>query len=241
MILDSYNRVSTDDQKTGMQVYRESIERFCQYGGHQIDITFEDEDVSGGLPFRERPAGKLLFNRLMNGEVDGMVADNVSRVFRSAADGFATIELFRDAGVKFFICDQGQVPLDIDSEQGFIMFTIQLMTAQLERMKVKKRTADAHKVRRKIGLATSHAQYGYDKIVTHHGDQVVKKLVVNTDEMLVVKQMFQWRSEGMSFYSIAKTLNEMNIQAKKGGSWTGKTVQGVIEYHNTVNSKNQAA
>ena len=230
MILHSYNRVSTDDQKTGIQVYRESIERFCKYGNHEIVGVYEDEDVSGGMPFRERPQGKLLYESLMNGDVDGMVADNISRVFRSAADGFATIEQFRDAGVKFFICDQGQVPLDVDSEQGFMLFSFQLMYAQLERMKIKKRTSDAHKMRRKTGLATTHAQFGYNKISDTQYSNIVNRIVPCEKEQAVVKQIMELHISNISNYSIAKFLNNNSIPAKKGGLWTGKTVKGVIDY-----------
>jgi DNA invertase Pin-like site-specific DNA recombinase len=230
MILHSYNRVSTDDQKTGIQVYRESIERFCKYGNHEIVGVYEDEDVSGGMPFRERPQGKLIYESLMNGDVDGMVADNISRVFRSAADGFATIEEFRDAGVKFFICDQGQVPLDVDSEQGFMLFSFQLMYAQLERMKIKKRTSDAHKMRRKNGLATTHAQYGYNKISDTQYGNLVNRVVPCEKEQEVVKQIMELHISNISNYSIAKFLNNNGIPAKKGGIWTGKTIKGVIDY-----------
>ncbi len=230
MILHSYNRVSTDDQKTGIQVYRESIERFCKFGNHTIKGVYEDEDVSGGMPFRERPQGKLIYESLMNGDVDGMVADNVSRVFRSAADGFATIEEFRDAGVKFFICDQGQMPLDIDSEQGFMLFSFQLMYAQLERMKIKKRTSDAHKMRRKTGLATTHAQYGYNKIVDNQYGNPINRIIPCDREQIIVKKIMDFHRRDVSNYAIAKLLNENGIPAKKGGAWTGKTVKGVIDY-----------
>ena len=237
MILHSYNRVSTDDQKTGIQVYRESIERFCKYGNHEIVGVYEDEDVSGGMPFKERPQGKLIYESLMNGDVDGMVADNVSRVFRSAADGFATIEEFRNAGVKFFICDQGQMPLDIDSEQGFMLFSFQLMYAQLERMKIKKRTTDAHSMRRKTGLATTHAQYGYNKVSEHHAGNLINKIVPCEVEQRIVAKILQWSQEGKTKYSIAKSLNKKNIPAKKGGIWTGKTVAGVISYQDKICKK----
>lgn len=204
-------------------------------------MTFEDEDVSGGIKFKERPEGRKLYQRLMNKESDGMVADNVSRVFRSAADGFATIEEFRDAGVKFFICDQGQAPLDIDTEQGFIMFTIQLMTAQLERMKIKKRTQDAHSMRRKTGLATTHAQFGYDKIVEKSGDHIIRRVIENKAEQEVLSQIIEWHNGGSTYYAIAMNLNEKGIPAKKGGTWTGKTVKGVIEYFYKRNPIKKAA
>jgi len=104
-------------------------------------------------------------------------------------------------------------------------------------MKIKKRTADAHKMRRKTGLATTHAQYGYDKIAEPHAGNMVIRVVPNAKEQEVVKAIMAFNKAGLPNYAIAKHLNQMNIPAKKGGIWTGKTIKGVIDYQLEITKK----
>jgi DNA invertase Pin-like site-specific DNA recombinase len=164
MKLYTYNRVSTDDQKIGLQVYRERMQSFCLRWNHEIVESFEDEDVSGGIPLKERPEGSKMYINLMQHKADGVLFDNISRMFRDMEDGVSTANRFTEAGIKMFVSDGSSDPIDIETESGFTFFVFQLMYAHLERMKIRKRTKDAHTMRRKNSLPTSQTPYGFDKI-----------------------------------------------------------------------------
>ena len=102
------------------------------------------------------------------------------------------------------------------------------MYAHLERMKIRKRTKDAHTMRRKNNLPTSHAPYGFDK--------VDGKLVPNKDEMRWVRLIITMRNtDGATFDAIKDFLNDENVPTKKGGStWTKKVVYGIYNYHSKL-------
>jgi DNA invertase Pin-like site-specific DNA recombinase len=228
MKLYTYNRVSTDDQKTGLQVYRERMNAFCIRWNHEIIQSFEDEDVSGGIPLRERPQGSIMYINLMQHKADGVLFDNVSRMFRDMEDGISTANRFTEAGIKLFVSDGSSDPIDIETESGFTFFVFQLMYAHLERMKIRKRTKDAHTMRRRTGLPTSHTPYGFDKIDG--------KLVPNSIEQRWVSIIKTMRDvDGRTFDQIKDFLNQEKAPTKKGGAtWTKKVVYGIYNYHNKI-------
>ena len=228
MKLYTYNRVSTDDQKIGLQVYRERMQSFCIRWSHEIIASFEDEDVSGGIPLKERPEGSKMYISLMQHKADGVLFDNISRMFRDMEDGVSTANRFQEAGIKMYVSDGSSDPIDIETESGFTFFVFQLMYAHLERMKIRKRTKDAHTMRRKNNLPTSHTPYGFDK--------VDGKLVPNTNEMRWVRLIITMRNtDGATFDAIKDFLNNERIPTKKGGStWTKKVVYGIYNYHSKL-------
>jgi site-specific DNA recombinase len=238
MRLYSYNRVSTDDQKVGMSIYKENIEWFCKRHGHTVIESFVDEDVSGGMQLRSRPNGSKLYKQLMNFEADGVVCANVSRMFRDMEDGFFTANRLKENGFKLFISDGQSDPLDIETISGLMLFTMQLLMAQTELMNIRTRTKNSAVFRDKNNMASTHAQYGYDC--------VDKKKIVNQEEMKVVDMIFSMVKDGFTFKAIAEHLNFNNIPSKQAGKevkakdgstitysglWSSKTVSGVHAYH----------
>jgi site-specific DNA recombinase len=239
MRLYSYNRVSTDDQKVGMAIYQENISWFCKRHGHTVIDEFTDEDVSGGKELKKRPSGEYLYQGLMLKQAEGVVCANVSRMFRDMEDGISTANRFKENGIKMFITDGSAEPIDIDTVQGFTMFTMQLLMAQIELMNIRTRTRNSARFRDRNNMASTHAQYGYDI--------VDKKQVVNEKEMRIVRVINSWRdSDNFDFKKIAELLNTSNIPSKNAGKvvkkegggeiiysgkWSSKTVKGVYEYH----------
>lgn len=225
MKLATYSRVSTDQQKVGMEVYRQSVKNFSIRNEHEVVLTFEDEDVSGGIALKDRPSGSKLYEAAMARKIEGILADNVSRMFRDMEDGICMANRFREAGIKVFFSDFGAQPIDIETESGFLWFVMQLAMAHMERMKIRKRTKDSHAMRRKLSLATSHAPYGKDKTEDN-------RLVDNPAEMEVVNLIIKQRDAlGYSFQAIADDLNKSSIPSKRGGLWDKKAVSNTIKYY----------
>jgi DNA invertase Pin-like site-specific DNA recombinase len=225
MKLATYSRVSTDQQKVGMEVYRQSVKNFSIRNEHDVILTFEDEDVSGGISLKDRPSGSKLYEAAMSRKIEGILADNVSRMFRDMEDGICMANRFREAGIKVFFSDFGAQPIDIETESGFLWFVMQLAMAHMERMKIRKRTKDSHAMRRKLNLATSHAPYGMDKTEDN-------RLVVNDTEMEVVNRMIEYRDgQGFSFQAIADLFNAEGTCSKRGGLWDKKAISNTIKYY----------
>lgn len=70
----------------------------------QLAIAHPDEKIfidviSGSVPFNERPAGKLLFDAVENGEVDYVTFHAIDRAGRNTINVLQTLKYFYDKGV----------------------------------------------------------------------------------------------------------------------------------------------
>lgn len=223
MNLISYGRVSTQDQD--LTIYMDQPRSFCKRHGHVLIKEFADHDVSAGIPFKERPQGSLAYQMLVEKRADGIIASETSRVFRDVEDGIVTMNYFSKIGISMFYCDDyTNEPISIDTPHGFRSAITPLIDAHMERLKIKYRTKKAMQYRRENNMVTSHAPFGFD----------VKDgmLVANNLEMRVVEIIFDLHKEGLSYKSIADTLNINSIPTKLGkGAWYGKVIKGIIQFH----------
>ncbi len=70
----------------------------------QLAIAHPDEKIfidviSGSVPFNERPAGKLLFDAVENGEIDYVTFHAIDRAGRNTINVLQTLKYFYDKGV----------------------------------------------------------------------------------------------------------------------------------------------
>lgn len=227
MNLVSYNRVSTDEQKVGLQMYEQSIKRFCEYHNHTLVGQFQDEDVSGGIAFAKRPSGRKCYDLLMEGKADGIIVGDVSRMFRNLEDGVVLERIFRENGIKMLFADGNGSPVDTTTETGFMMFLFPLIQAHLGRLNRKVTTKKNMEFRRNSGLVTSHTPYGYERATEGKDNRLYEK----ADEMKVVEMIFQMLGLNYSLTKIAAELNSHSIPSKTGKTWSRNSVDSVINYH----------
>ena len=83
MTLFGYARVSTNDQATSAECQAARLREFAAGKGLRLEL-YVDEDVSGAMPLKARPAGKRLWDALTTG--DTVAFTKVDRCFRSMAD-----------------------------------------------------------------------------------------------------------------------------------------------------------
>ena len=83
-----YSRVSQDDvHSIENQISR--CKAYLEAQGYEVAGVFTDIGVSGSIPIFERPQGKLMYNHMITGKADGMIALNLSRLFRNTQDAIA--------------------------------------------------------------------------------------------------------------------------------------------------------
>ena len=222
-----YIRVSTDDQKESLEMYRNQANDFCQRYGFNLVKIYSDEDVSGGIELFKRPQGKVLKQDLDNGTINAIASPDVTRLFRDLRDGVNTIYDMQDEGIEIFTGDGYGTPLDVNTPQGFSMVMYKLQSAHYERLIIKERTKKAMTFRRNNSLATSREQYGYNIVI--EGKQ--KKRIENEKEQLVVKLILGMKKANQPLATIADTLNRNNIPTKtQQGKWHPSTIKSIISF-----------
>jgi DNA invertase Pin-like site-specific DNA recombinase len=145
-----YVRVSTTEQADGTSLAEQErrVRAVAAFYGREVREMFVDAGVSGSVPLNERPQGYRLGLDIHRG--DTIIASKMDRMFRSASDALATMERFRDMGVKLILCDMGMEPV---TENGVskLLFGILASMAEFERERINERCREGQDAKRAAG------------------------------------------------------------------------------------------
>lgn len=229
-----YSRVSTNTQDSSTEQQAQQLEQFCLRKGFTNVINVVDQDVSGGKPIFERPAGKMLLEAKKG---DVVICVKHDRMFRSLRDAVNTIGDWFELGVSVYFLNLGELPIDMKTPHTKFMLYMLMATAELEKDTISERTVKNLKFRKENHKTYSSAPYGFDNVGERGNNGKIEngKLVRNEGEQNVINFIKDLNSKGNSLNDIAKYLNIHEIKSKKGGKWYAKTVQDVLE--NTLNKQ----
>ncbi|HFG0655239.1 TPA: recombinase family protein [Salmonella enterica] len=149
----AYTRVSKADTENGTtdnQVHLISSQM-------NIDMIFSDVNISGSMPFIERPEAKKLLNCLNKG--DTIVIAKLDRGFRDTVDCLNTVKWLQKRNVTLRILD---IALDVSTPIGEMILTIMASVATFERKRIAERIKDGFANGRKQGKS-----YGYKLEAVH--------------------------------------------------------------------------
>jgi len=138
-----YARVSTLQQKTDRQLV--STE------GMKV---FEDR-CSGSIPFQDRPAGKMIIDTMMKGDLEQLVVHSLARLGRDLLDILNTIQLFTEHQVPIEIQKEGLRTLDDDGKQNptsRLVISVLGVVAEMERAQIKERQLEGIALAKAKGL-----------------------------------------------------------------------------------------
>lgn len=156
-----YGRASTNKQKITLEAQEERVGHYAKYKFPEMSIRifFADEAITGGMPWQERPQGKLLFNVARPG--DHIVIAKLDRAFRSVADAAAITKSLLDNNITLHIVDMN---LDLSDHYGRFFFHIVAAFAELEKELISARTKEALDWKRRRGLPLGRSPYGWKKV-----------------------------------------------------------------------------
>jgi DNA invertase Pin-like site-specific DNA recombinase len=216
-----YGRVSTNQQTTGAQELRAKDYIKFKWGDTAVadTVEFYDDDTSGSIPIWERPKGRLLRVRLLQGDIKHLVVAKLDRLGRSAIDLLNTVKMLDGLGVVLHIVDLGGDSLSTQGASGRLMFTVLAGMAEYERALIAGRIEARFEVKRGRGELCGTEPYGWTAVET--GEVTVKGvkirvLVDNPEEQKWILVMLQLQRMGMKAYSIAKYLNSHGVPTKRG-------------------------
>ena len=217
-----YCRVSTDEQaknKEGSitsQVQRLEMkvnEKNCYENGRwgKVVNIYKDEAYSGKNT--DRPEFQRMLADVKSKRINTILVTELSRLSRSVTDFLNFIKELEDQGCDF-ICLQ--YDFDTTSPAGKVFMTIIMALAQFERELTAERIKNNFYARALRGLSNGGTPFlGYDKDSLNPG-----KLVINSDEALIVKDIFDLYLAGETLAEMVKTLNSRGIRNK---AWISKT------------------
>ena len=123
-----YARVSTADQKNGLDAQIRALRIFCEQNKIQDYELYADENQSGTKA--SRPALDRMMKAVETGEIDTVVVFAFSRFARSVTHMLKGLEVMKAHKTNFVSLTE---KLDLNTSLGHVVFVIISAIAQLER------------------------------------------------------------------------------------------------------------
>lgn len=216
-----YCRVSTEEQaknKEGSitsQIQRLKMkvdEKNAYENGKWGKIVSIYQDAAYSGKNTDRPEFQRMLADVKRQRINTILVTELSRLSRSVTDFLNFIKELEDHGCDF-ICLQ--YDFDTTSPAGKVFMTIIMALAQFERELTAERIKNNFHARALRGLSNGGTPFlGYDKDPANSG-----KLLVNKDEALIVREIFDYFVKVSKTSEVAQWLNKKSTTNK---SWTGK-------------------
>ena len=222
-----YIRVSTQEQAqegVSLDAQRDKLRAYCKAMGIKLVEVFADEGVSGGT--MERPGLHQALRALKRGRADTLVVVKLDRLTRSVKDLCLLVEEYFSKEQHDLISVCGMV--NTHTAAGRLMMLNLANYAQYERELIAERTREAMQHMRAQGIRLGVAPYGY-KHSLQLDDKGRRVLVPVPAEQEIIKQIVRLHAEGQPLLTIARTLNEQGIPARRGGPWRARLLGVILE------------
>lgn len=181
--------------------------------GASVAGRFSDAGASGGTA--ERPGYQALLSAARRGEFEVIVAEDVSRLWRSRAEyGPRSAEL-EDLGVHLVTAVGDDTRRD-----GYMILSIKSAIAEHARKETSYRTRRALEGLALAGKSTGGRCYGFPS------PRVPAKETAHQRE--IVKRIFEQRAGGVGPNAIARHLNRDGIRAPRGRYWYGVAINRIL-------------
>jgi len=228
-----YTRVSTADgleqDFTSLDSQRESAESYIASQKNEgwliLPERYDDAGFTGANT--DRPALQKLIADIREKKIDCVVVYKVDRLSRSLLDFSKLLEFFDQSNVTFVSITQH---FNTQNSMGRLTLNILLSFAQFEREIISERTRD------KMGAAKKKGKWiggcvplGYDL------DKESHKLVMNTEEAKLVREIFTLYLKEESVLAVTEIINYRGYVSKNRVSHKGKKRGGVKFKSTTIN------
>jgi len=140
-----YARVSTADQKTGLEAQIRALRLFCEQNKIENYELFADENQSGTKA--SRPGLDRMMKAVESGEIEAVVVFAFSRFARSVSHMLKGLETFKKFNANFISLTE---KIDLNTSLGHVVFVLISAIAQLERDLIAERVRN--------GLANARAK-----------------------------------------------------------------------------------
>ena len=219
----AYCRVSTDSREQ-QNSFSAQVEYYKISIGKRDDweyIGIYADEAKSGTQVKKRDEFLRMIKDCEDGKIDMIITKSVTRFARNTVDSIEAIRKLKALGIGVYFEKEHINTLSEKSEQ---MLTILSSLAQGEseststnnRWGIKKRFQDGT-------FKLSTPAYGYTK--DENGE-----LIINEDEVKIVRRIFHEYLNGKGAYVIARGLNEDNIPTKRSAEeWQDSVVAEILQ------------
>jgi site-specific DNA recombinase len=213
----AYIRVSTSDQRNGIEAQREAIERWASLQCVRIAVWCCDSGVSGAASLEDRPGLLDALGALKAHRAGLLVTAKRDRLARDVGSAAAVERLVREASALIATADG----LDnSDSPEGQLVRAIIDSMAQYERALIRARTTAALRIKKSNGERVGSIPLGF--LADEQG-----KLVPCLAEQAAMQRMRELAAAGCSQRAICRALTAEGYLPRKS-KWNVTTVSRAL-------------
>lgn len=216
-----YIRVSTEgqvgDDKFGIDSQKQSILLYANENGYNIVEWFIDKAVSGVKDNRPELDKILYGTDVTNPPYEAVIVAKSDRMARDIKLYFYYLYTLEKKNIKLLsVCEQ----FDDDNGLSGIYRSIMLFVAEQERRNIAMRTSGGRRIKAKAGgYSGGRSPYGY-KVEN-------SQLVINEDEVPIVKAVFEGLDAGRTLWDIADGLTTAGYTTRKGTPFRESNVRSI--------------
>lgn len=216
-----YIRVSTEgqvgDDKFGIDSQKQSILLYANENGYNIVEWFIDKAVSGVKDNRPELDKILYGTDVTNPPYEAVIVAKSDRMARDIKLYFYYLYTLEKKNIKLLsVCEQ----FDDDNGLSGIYRSIMLFVAEQERRNIAMRTNSGRRIKAKAGgYSGGRSPYGY-KVEN-------SQLVINEDEVPIVKAVFEGLDAGRTLWDIADGLTAAGYTTRKGTPFRESNVRSI--------------
>lgn len=202
----AYLRVSTDDQRNGIDAQRSALEAWARANGVAIVATCIDEGISGAAPLAERPGLQAAVAALRELGAGTLAVAKRDRLARDVLTALTVEHMVRGLGARVATVDgpQGDTPTDE------LMRRVMDAFAAHERTLIASRTRAALAAKKARGERVGQVPYGYS--VGPCG----RVLEPNAAEQQAIARARELRSTGATLQATSDTLAHEGFLSRAG-------------------------
>jgi len=199
-----YGRCSTSRQEMSAELQEdECVKKFGE-----MDETYFDTAVSGGAPLEKKVELLKCLESLNKG--DTLYVYSLSRLSRDTLQALFIEKEIKVKGATLKSFQEEDACGDAPEKK--MLRTILSAVAEYEKELIRARIKSSRASMRKRGkYLGGKIPYGYKKIG--------QGMVIDARKWEVLRQMREWREDGMTFQAITDKLNEKGIPSAMGRKW----------------------
>lgn len=219
-----YARVSTD-QEQQQNSYQSQLDYYTTYINGRADWEFagmySDEGITG-TSTKKRDGFNRMVEDALAGKIDLIVTKSVSRFARNTVDSLSTVRKLKEAGVEVYFEKENIYTMD---QKGELLITIMSSLAQEESRSISENTTWGQRKR----MADGHGSLGFSRFLGYDRGPD-GEFVVNEEQALIVKRIFNEFLDGKNASQIARGLTEDGIKTVTGKDrWNPSTIRSILK------------
>lgn len=214
-----YARFSSDMQhETSIEAQQEAIHRYAREKGYEIIAEYIDRAKSATTTAKRDKFNQMIEDS-KNGEFSVVIVHKYDRFARNRFDSTVAKAILDKNGVRVISVLE---PTD-DTPEGELMEGMFELLAQYYSSNLGREVMKGFKVRARKCLHNGGIPpLGYDV------DPATKRLIINENEAVIVRKIFEMYTEGYGYNTIIAHLNEQGWLTKSGNQFAKNSLYSIL-------------